>query len=367
VQARGIAGLDGIAVGVHRHALAHVHMERLAPFRVAHRDAHLVDQGLLALGGGDQVEPRREHGLLPPAMGEALGGQPGLDGPVHRPRRDGHAVHRQHDAGRQQEGTEVAREILARLVVLDLHAGLEARMRRETAAVDDAPDAVAAHREAQLLAARADGRVGGDRQQLLEAAAHAPALGHAVLLAGDEHHVEPGQVVGARAVVGAADGCPPRSGRLDVEVDAPAAAHAVQGVLHQLLDQVLQRAAALLLGEALRRDGEPLAFGKDGRGGSVEGFRQAGLAGVDVGMPRGGVGSVLLIHGLLRLPCRPAGPRWHRRTRVPRSRGSGQIAGIATAPERLCQAGARGALNSGQSDLAGLPCRAAGRRHRGES
>ena len=108
MQAHGIAGLDRIPVWVHRHALAHVDVERFAPFRVAHRDAHLVDQGLFALGRGDQVDARREHGLLPPAVGEALSGQPGLDGLMHWPRRDGHAIHRQHDAGRQQEGAEVA-------------------------------------------------------------------------------------------------------------------------------------------------------------------------------------------------------------------------------------------------------------------
>jgi len=42
------------------------------------------------------------------------------------------------------------------------------------------------------------------------------------------------------------------------------AAHAVQGVLHQLLDQMSQRTAALLPGEAFRRCRQPFTLGDGG-------------------------------------------------------------------------------------------------------
>ena len=158
-----------------------------------------------------------------------------------------------------------------------------------------------------------------DRQQFLEAAAYAPALGHAVLLAGDEHHVQPGQILGTRAVIGARDDCLARADRLDDEVDASVAVHAVHGVLHQLLDQVLQRPAALLLGEAFRRDREPLALGDDGRGRRARCLLRAGNAGVHAGLSRGGVERVLLVHGGLHPPViRPGddgigGREWRHR------------------------------------------------------
>ena len=111
---------------------------------------------------------------------------------------------------------------------------------------------------------RADGGSRGGGQRLLEAVVHATALGHAVHLAGDEHHVQPGQVLRLQAAIGVANEFGPRVGGIEIQVDASSSAHSGEGILHQLLDQVLKRPAALLLRETLGRNGGSLTLGHDG-------------------------------------------------------------------------------------------------------